>query len=260
MPSDSYNKSSQGNISASLSQANMQPVKILLVGDTGVGKTALVNCLLENTAPDSLNRHAGYMQRKMLPTPSGNIDLTVFDVQGGYANFEEIGTILIRQANAILFVYDVTDKDSFAHITEWIKLVQRTIDFDPPYFLIGTKADLSDMKVVDNTAAAKLAAQLNMQFIETSAKTGLNVQDVIRPYITTLASSNTPVTKEDDVIESKISFSYHSDSESWDDDVRFHDESTGSEPSFNISSDSDKSIDENITPEDQPVSSKSLKK
>ena len=159
-----------------------QPLKVLIVGDTGVGKTALANCLLTNNFFQTSNT-TQEIRKKLLHSPNANIDLTLFDVQGGFSRFTEIGSTYIRQADIIFYVYDITDQSSFDHIREWLYRVSQTIDTDQQGVLIGNKADLTDAPKVQTEEANAFSQEHNLTFIETSAKNSPDTQDQLLTII-----------------------------------------------------------------------------
>ena len=75
----------------------------------------------------------------------------------------------------ILLVYDVTDERSFNNIKNWIGNTQQFASEGVNKILIGNKCDMSDKRVVDRERGEQLAAEYGLQFIETSAKTNINV-------------------------------------------------------------------------------------
>lgn len=93
----------------------------------------------------------------------------------GQERFRTITSAYYRGADGIIMVYDVTNKDSFDHVKDWLAEVNRYATKDTCKLLIGNKNDRSD-KAVSTKEGAALAEELGMPFLETSARTAENVE------------------------------------------------------------------------------------
>ena len=82
----------------------------------------------------------------------------------------------LNNTNGIIFVYDITNRESFNQLRNWIKNVKNKINLDEiPFIIFGNKLDLSEKRMVDSEEGKTLADKLSCSFYETSAKNGTNV-------------------------------------------------------------------------------------
>jgi len=152
-------------------------IKLLMIGDSGVGKT----CLLLRYANDSFSptfiTTIGIdFKIKNIDIDGTKIKLQIWDT-AGQERFRTITTSYFRGAQGILLVYDVTDRRSFESIRNWISQIQQHADVHVNKILVGNKCDMLDEKVVSTEEGEKLAKEFNMPFWECSAKNNINVEE-----------------------------------------------------------------------------------
>lgn len=104
------------------------------------------------------------------------IKLQIWDT-AGQERFRTITTAYYRGAMGILLVYDVTDENSFNNISTWMKNIEQHASETVCKILLGNKCDMVDKKVVDSARGQKLADDFGIKFLETSAKTNVNVEE-----------------------------------------------------------------------------------
>lgn len=151
-------------------------IKLLMIGDSGVGKT----CLLLRYANDSFSptfiTTIGIdFKIKNIEIDNKRVKLQIWDT-AGQERFRTITTSYFRGAQGIVLVYDVTDRRSFESIRNWISQIQQHADVHVNKILVGNKCDMLDEKVVSTEEGKKLAEEFNMEFWETSAKNDVNVE------------------------------------------------------------------------------------
>lgn len=152
-------------------------IKLLMIGDSGVGKT----CLLLRYANDSFSptfiTTIGIdFKIKNVDIEGTRIKLQIWDT-AGQERFRTITTSYFRGAQGILLVYDVTDRRSFESIRNWISQIQQHADVHVNKILVGNKCDMVDEKVVSTAEGQKLAAEFGIPFAEVSAKNDIKVDD-----------------------------------------------------------------------------------
>ena len=152
-------------------------IKLLMIGDSGVGKT----CLLLRYANDSFSptfiTTIGIdFKIKNVDIEGTRIKLQIWDT-AGQERFRTITTSYFRGAQGILLVYDVTDRRSFESIRNWISQINQHADVHVNKILVGNKCDMIDEKVVSTQEAQALAQEFNMPFFECSAKNDVRVED-----------------------------------------------------------------------------------
>lgn len=156
-------------------QYDMQ-IKLLMIGDSGVGKT----CLLLRYANDSFSptfiTTIGIdFKIKNIQLDGKRIKLQIWDT-AGQERFRTITTSYFRGAQGILLVYDVTDRQTFTSIRNWVAQIQMHADVNVNKILIGNKCDMNDQRAVTTAEGEALANEYNIHFFETSAKQDLNVE------------------------------------------------------------------------------------
>ena len=150
--------------------------KLLLIGDSGVGKSCLLLRFADNTYSESYISTIGVdFKIRTIDLDQKTIKLQIWDT-AGQERFRTITSSYYRGAHGIIIVYDCTDQKSFNNIKHWLQEIDRYAHDGVNKLLVGNKCDLSTEKVVDYAAAQQYAAQLGIPFLETSAKNATNVQ------------------------------------------------------------------------------------
>ena len=159
-------------------------IKLLMIGDSGVGKT----CLLLRYANDSFSptfiTTIGIdFKIKNVDIGGTKIKLQIWDT-AGQERFRTITTSYFRGAQGILLVYDVTDRRSFESIRNWISQIQQHADVHVNKILVGNKCDMTDEKVVSTQEGENLAKEFGIPFAEVSAKNDINVDQSFKDLAT----------------------------------------------------------------------------
>ncbi|XP_004780402.1 ras-related protein Rab-13 isoform X2 [Mustela nigripes] len=151
--------------------------KLLLIGDSGVGKT----CLIIRFAEDSFNNT--YISTigidfkiRTVDVEGKKIKLQVWDT-AGQERFKTITTAYYRGAMGIILVYDITDEKSFENIQNWMKSIKENASAGVERLLLGNKCDMEAKRKVQKERAVKLAREHGIRFFETSAKSSTNVDE-----------------------------------------------------------------------------------
>uniref|UniRef100_A0A6B2LMB1 Uncharacterized protein n=1 Tax=Arcella intermedia TaxID=1963864 RepID=A0A6B2LMB1_9EUKA len=146
---------------------------MVIIGDTGVGKTSLLLRFVDNTFTDSSTFSHGEFRIKTLDQRDKSliVKLQIWDPVGRF------GRAPSYCAHGILVVYDVTEEESFVNSLKWLKEIDRNGYEYTIRMLVGNKCDLDDKRKVTTLDAQQLAEQLNIQFIETSAKNTTNIEE-----------------------------------------------------------------------------------
>jgi len=152
--------------------------KVGLVGESGVGKSCLLVRWVDNdffTENDKYTIGVDY-KFKSVSVKDKNVKLQIYDT-AGQERFRTVTASFYRGAHGILLVYDITDKESFARVEEWLKEIKNYTPDHTPIIFVGNKSDLDGKRAVDNATAKAFADKHNLHFIETSAKEGTNVDE-----------------------------------------------------------------------------------
>mmetsp|Transcript_64034 Transcript_64034/g.133511 ORF Transcript_64034/g.133511 Transcript_64034/m.133511 type:complete len:202 (+) Transcript_64034:109-714(+) len=150
--------------------------KLLLIGDSGVGKSCLLLRFADDTYTESYISTIGVdFKIRTLELDGKTIKLQIWDT-AGQERFRTITSSYYRGAHGIIVVYDVTDQESFNNVKQWMNEIDRYASDKVNKMLVGNKCDLTSKKVVDYDAAKEFADQLGIPFLETSAKNSTNVE------------------------------------------------------------------------------------
>eukprot|EP01118_Nematostelium_gracile_P015322 TRINITY_DN6118_c0_g1_i2.p1 TRINITY_DN6118_c0_g1~~TRINITY_DN6118_c0_g1_i2.p1 ORF type:complete len:206 (+),score=42.55 TRINITY_DN6118_c0_g1_i2:76-693(+) len=158
--------------------------KILLIGDSGVGKSCLLTRFADGTFAESYVNTVGVDFKIRTVTLEGKtVKLQIWDT-AGQERFRTITSSYYRGAHGIVVVYDVTDQISFKNVKQWLQEIDRYASEQVNKLLVGNKVDMKDKRVVDYDSAKTFANQLGgITYLETSAKQDQGVEQVF----TTLA-------------------------------------------------------------------------
>lgn len=150
--------------------------KLVLIGDSGVGKSCLLLRFADDSFTDSYISTIGVDFRfRTVNIDMKTVKLQIWDT-AGQERFRTITSAYYRGAHGIIMVYDVTNYESFEHVEEWLNEVNRHASESTLKLLVGNKADLADDKKVRSEDAKKFADTLGISFLETSAKNATNVE------------------------------------------------------------------------------------
>ncbi|NTV37397.1 MAG: GTP-binding protein [Anaerolineaceae bacterium] len=149
-------------------------LKVIIVGDGGVGKTSLVRQWCEGKFVQSRIMTIGVdFQTKMVRVPEGEVKLSIWDV-AGQQRFAPVREGFYRGALVAALVYDLNDIKTLVDLGRWLKEIRQ---FEPTIrlLLVGNKSDLGRSAEAEGREFAK---RLGAQFIITSARTGEGVEDM----------------------------------------------------------------------------------
>ncbi|XP_076844058.1 ras-related protein Rab-26 isoform X2 [Brachyhypopomus gauderio] len=151
--------------------------KVMLVGDSGVGKTCLLVRFKDGAflAGSFISTVGIDFRNKVLNIDGVKVKLQIWDT-AGQERFRSVTHAYYRDAHALLLLYDVTNKASFDNIQAWLTEIHEFAQEGVVLILLGNKADATHDRVVKREEGEKLAKEFGVPFIETSAKSGLNVE------------------------------------------------------------------------------------
>jgi len=150
--------------------------KLVLIGDTGVGKSCLLLRFADDAFTESYISTIGVDFRfRTVKVEGKTVKLQIWDT-AGQERFRTITSAYYRGADGIIMVYDVTNNDSFDHVSEWLTEVNRYANEGTCKLLVGNKSDMDDKAVTAETAK-EYADSLGIPFLETSAKNASNVEE-----------------------------------------------------------------------------------
>ncbi|XP_021747116.1 GTP-binding protein YPTM2-like [Chenopodium quinoa] len=151
--------------------------KLLLIGDSGVGKSCLLLRFADDSYVESYISTIGVdFKIRTVEQDGKTIKLQIWDT-AGQERFRTITSSYYRGAHGIIIVYDVTDQQSFDNVKQWLNEIDRYASDNVVKILVGNKSDLTSNKVVSYETAKAFADEIGIPFLETSAKNSTNVED-----------------------------------------------------------------------------------
>jgi small GTP-binding protein len=155
-----------------------QKIKIMVIGESLVGKTALITKYTKNTFGGAYLTTVGIdFQDKFLNINGKEIKIELWDT-AGQERFRNIAKNYFQSSDGFLLVYDLTKKSSFEKLDFWNEQISLNAPKETKYILVGNKKDLEDQREVKIEEGEDFAKKNNIKFYETSAKDGTNVINV----------------------------------------------------------------------------------
>jgi len=160
--------------------------KILLIGDSGVGKSCLLLRFADNSCTETHISTIGVdFKIKTLEIDGKTVKLQIWDT-AGQERFRTITSSYYRGAQGIILVYDCTDSESFTNVKQWMGEIDRYACENVNKLLVGNKCDLTNERAVESATAKEFADSYDIPFIETSAKSGQNVESCFNQMATAI--------------------------------------------------------------------------
>lgn len=151
--------------------------KLVLIGDSGVGKSCLLLRFADDAFTESYISTIGVDFRfRTVKIDNKTVKLQIWDT-AGQERFRTITSAYYRGADGIIMIYDVTSQESFEHVNDWLKEVNRYASEGTCKLLVGNKSDRVPDKVVSSETAKEFADELGIPCLETSAKSAKNVDE-----------------------------------------------------------------------------------
>lgn len=168
-------------------------VKLVLLGDTGVGKSCLVLRYVRGQFdPGSkVTIGAAYMSHSTTLDTGATVRFEIWDT-AGQERYRSLAPLYYRGAGAAAVVFDITDTDSFAKAQYWVSELQKTASPDIVIVLVGNKADLEGQRAVSHSSAQSYADANGMLFVEASAKSSAGVAHIFEVVAAKLTAPQLP--------------------------------------------------------------------
>ena len=145
-------------------------MKAILLGNSGVGKTNLIKTSMGNNfEEDSQTTTNATFFQKEIKIGKESYYLDLWDT-AGQEKYQSVTKIFLKKSEIIVFVYDITDENSFNDLEKWIEMSEEMIDNDHICGIVGNKADLYSKEKVEERVAREYAESKRMQFQLVSAK------------------------------------------------------------------------------------------
>jgi len=151
--------------------------KFLVIGNAGVGKSCILHQFVENKFKNDTNHTIGVeFGSKVIQVGGKSVKLQIWDT-AGQERFRSVTRSYYRGAAGALLVYDITSRDSYNALTQWLSDARTLASQHIVVILVGNKKDLESEREVALLEASRFAQENDMMFMETSAMTGENVEE-----------------------------------------------------------------------------------
>ncbi|KAJ3588400.1 hypothetical protein NHX12_011993 [Muraenolepis orangiensis] len=183
----------------------LRKFKLVFLGEQSVGKTSLITRFMYDSFDNTYQATIGIdFLSKTMYLEDRTIRLQLWDT-AGQERFRSLIPSYIRDSAAAVVVYDIANLNSFQQTSKWIDDVRTERGSDVIIMLVGNKTDLADKRQVSVEAAERKARELNVMYIETSAKAGYNVKQLFRRVAAALPGmDSTPEKSKEDMIDIKL--------------------------------------------------------
>ncbi|XP_027886652.1 ras-related protein Rab-6A isoform X2 [Xiphophorus couchianus] len=183
----------------------LRKFKLVFLGEQSVGKTSLITRFMYDSFDNTYQATIGIdFLSKTMYLEDRTIRLQLWDT-AGQERFRSLIPSYIRDSAAAVVVYDITNVNSFQQTTKWIDDVRTERGSDVIIMLVGNKTDLADKRQITTEEGEQRAKEMNVLFIETSAKTSYNVKQLFRRVAAALPGMDTTQDKNrEDMIDIKL--------------------------------------------------------
>ena len=153
-------------------------IKILILGESTVGKTNILTMFMDKKFnPNHMTTTGIDLKTTNIELKNKKIRIQIWDTCG-QEKYKSITKNLFLKVQGILAVYDITNRNSFSNLKNWIKSVKSDANHSK-LLIIGNKSDLEEQREVPKNEAIEYAKEENIEYLETSCKTGENINKAI---------------------------------------------------------------------------------
>ena len=158
-------------------------INIMTLGNSSVGKTSYIIKYTDNYFREIYLSTIGIDRKvKSIKLNNKNIKLIFHDTTG-QERFKSLSFNIIKNADGVILMYDITNKESFESIPEWIKNVTESKGNDFPKILLGNKIDKENKRILSYEEGNKIAKDFDIDFFETSVKEGINIDESCKALV-----------------------------------------------------------------------------
>ena len=158
-------------------------INIITLGNSAVGKTSFIIKYTDDCFQEVYLSTVGIDYKiKTIDLDDKQYKLFFYDTTG-QEKFRALAFNTVKNADGVILMYDITNKESFKSIPEWIKNVRERKGDDFPLILLGNKIDKEDKRVITKEQGEDLAEEYNIDFFEISNKDGNNIDEAIFTFL-----------------------------------------------------------------------------
>ena len=168
-------------------------LKVIMIGDTSVGKSSVISRLTQNTFNENIKATIGcdYFEKEMKLSSDLTVKLSIWDT-AGQERFRGLASSYYKKAKGIILCYDITRKQSFVRLGYWLNEIDHLADKDVLIFLLGCKSDQADKRVIPKDVAETYAKNHKFKYCyEVNSVDGADdILDFFDEVTTILAENN----------------------------------------------------------------------
>jgi Ras-related protein Rab-1A len=166
--------------------------KVVIIGNAFTGKTSIFKRFVDDEYNENYSCTIGVdFKFKTIQTDTEKIKLQIWDT-AGEERHKSLTNAFYRGSYAVIFVYDITDIESFKNVEYWLQDFNNSNSNNALKLLVGNKTDLDSKRTVKTDDAIEFAKMNDMTFIECSAKIDTGIDDIFKPIIRAIIDGNTP--------------------------------------------------------------------
>ena len=154
-------------------------IKILIIGDSTVGKTNFVYKFSEDKFSENYFASTGIeLKTTSIQIDGKSIKIQLWDT-AGQEKYRAMTKNLYLKSQGIIILFDITNETTFINLKNWMSQIKESCGEDIPILLVGNKIDLEDNRVINKERAMEYANNENIEYIEVSSKTGENINKAL---------------------------------------------------------------------------------
>ena len=173
--------------------------KIVIIGDTNVGKSNILSRYLTNEFTSNTKSTVGVeLGIKFLKIKNTSTKIQIWDT-AGQERYQAITSSYFRGSDGCFIVYDITNETSFNNIEKWFDKIHEENDKEIPVIIVGNKCDLENERKIPTEKAKEKAQNLKCAFYETSALNAINIEQIFEELVNTIYDKTGGNKSDDDI-------------------------------------------------------------
>ena len=178
--------------------------KILLLGDSSVGKSCLLKRYTDNTFLDIHISTIGldYKLKEVKLKDGKTVKVQIWDT-AGQDRFRAITKNYYKGAQGITLIYDITNQITFENVRKWIDQIKEEVSEKVPIILVGNKIDIVERRVIKKEDGESMAKEYGLLFSECSAKTGENIDSTFNQLVEKTVENYSKVKAKGETLNNK---------------------------------------------------------
>ena len=165
-------------------------LRLLIVGDSTVGKTNFIMRFINDKFNESYMTTSGIdLKSKDIEIKNKNIRIQIWDT-AGQEKYRAITRNLFLKVLGVLIIYDITNEKSYNNLKTWVQLIREDCGSHMQIIIVGNKCDLDSERKINQEEVLKYARKEKIEYIETSCKTGENVQKAVKTICEKILENN----------------------------------------------------------------------